>query len=422
MPYLRVGEREMLFNKYSILDVLPGQKQKLKEKIQSFKADYLLNASEQDLVASLVGEFTLTVPTIDESNIQMDYREKQIDVSGDPNRMFFDHHGPFYVAGTEFTFMLPFAGDAAFFDVQPQNFTYSSSGSRAVVHNNEIHFTYASTNLNPDGAKREFQNELQLIRQNLQNLKSAVDRHNSELEQEIRQQVTQRKQKLLNDAHMASSLGYPIRRREGVPTTYAVPVQRRTPKIASPPASSPSFKPEPALAMEEYENILEIIRNMVQVMERSPKAFETMGEEDLRTHFLVQLNSQYEGGATGETFNFQGKTDILIRAEGRNVFIAECKFWGGEKQFLETIDQLLSYLSWRDTKAAVIIFNRNANFTDVLKKITDVAPKHKYCKRTLGSSGESSFRYVFHQPTDPNREIIVTVMAFDVPTAEHRTK
>jgi hypothetical protein len=31
-------------------------------------------------------------------------------------------------------------------------------------------------------------------------------------------------------------------------------------------------------------------------------------------------------------------------------------------------------------------------------------------------------KYVFHQPTDPNREIIVTVMAFDVPTAEHRTK
>jgi hypothetical protein len=246
MPYLRVGEREMLFNKYSVLDVLPSQKQKLKAKIQSFKADYLLNASEQDLVASLVEESTLTVPTIDESNIQMDYREKQIDVSGDPNRMFFDHHGPFYVAGTEFTFMLPFAGDAAFFDVQPQNFTYSSSGSRAVVHNNEIHFTYAATNLNPDGAKREFQNELQVIEQNLQNLKSAVVRHNSELEREIRQQVTQRKQKLLNDAHMASSLGYPIRRREGAPTTYAVPVQRRTSKIAPPPASSLSFKPEPA--------------------------------------------------------------------------------------------------------------------------------------------------------------------------------
>ena len=84
----------MLFNKYSILDVLPAQKHKLKEKLQSLKADYLLNASERDLVASLVEEFTLNVPTIDQSKIEMDYREKQIDVSGDPNRVFFDHSGP----------------------------------------------------------------------------------------------------------------------------------------------------------------------------------------------------------------------------------------------------------------------------------------------------------------------------------------
>jgi hypothetical protein len=47
-----------------------------------------------------------------------------------------------------------------------------------------------------------------------------------------------------------------------------------------------------------------------------------MGEEDLRSHFLVQLNGVFQGQATGETFNFQGKTDILIRVEGRNVFMA----------------------------------------------------------------------------------------------------
>src|SRR5437773_386517 len=155
--------------------------------------------------------------------------------------------------------------------------------------------------------------------------------------------------------------------------TDAVPIQRGRARVERPAVPTGKFAPEPILAADEYENILSIIKNMVRVMEQSPHAFENMAEEDLRTHFLVQLNSQYEGGATGETFNFQGKTDILIRAEGRNVFIAECKFWGGEKQFLDTIDQLLSYLSWRDTKTAVIIFNRNANFSNVLKKITEIA-------------------------------------------------
>jgi hypothetical protein len=162
--------------------------------------------------------------------------------------------------------------------------------------------------------------------------------------------------------------------------------------------------------------------SMVRVMEQSPKAFDKMGEEDLRTQFLVQLNGQYEGRATGETFNFQGKTDILIREGDRNVFIAECKFWGGEKQFLETIDQLLSYLSWRDTKTAIVVFNRNANFSDVLSKIAEAVPKHKNYKRTVGKPNESSFRYIFHQPGDPNRELTVSVLAFDVPTADHRSK
>jgi len=169
------------------------------------------------------------------------------------------------------------------------------------------------------------------------------------------------------------------------------------------------------LAQEEYDEILRIMKNMVRVMEQSPRAFEKMGEEDLRTHFLVQLNAQYERQATGETFNFQGKTDIMVRVEGRNVFIAECKFWKGERELQNTIDQLLSYLSWRDTKTAILIFNRNANFTEVLAKIGDAAPSHACFKRDLGKSDESIFRYVFHQPADTNRELLLTVMAFDVP-------
>ena len=59
---------------------------------------------------------------------------------------------------------------------------------------------------------------------------------------------------------------------------------------------------------------------MSLVMEYSPKAFADLGEEALRFHFLVQLNGQYEGEATGETFNGEGKSDIIIRQGGANVF------------------------------------------------------------------------------------------------------
>ena len=43
--------------------------------------------------------------------------------------------------------------------------------------------------------------------------------------------------------------------------------------------------------------------------------------------FWFELNGHYEGGASGETFNYEGKTDILIRVQGKNIFIAECEYW-----------------------------------------------------------------------------------------------
>ena len=87
--------------------------------------------------------------------------------------------------------------------------------------------------------------------------------------------------------------------------------------------------------MEEYDHILAVISNMAHVIERSPKMFKRMGEEELRQHFLVQLNGHYEGNATGETFNYNGKTDILIRERGKNIFVAECKIWDGPKSFVK---------------------------------------------------------------------------------------
>jgi hypothetical protein len=184
-----------------------------------------------------------------------------------------------------------------------------------------------------------------------------------------------------------------------------------------PPASSITYKPEPALAAADYEHILGVMHGMTQVMELSPSAFHDVDEEALRSHFLVQLNGHYQGQATGETFNYEGKTDILIRSDGRNIFIAECKFWSGPKGLGETIDQLLGYSSWRDTKTAVVLFNRNRDFSKVLATIPEAVREHPQFKRELPGSSETTFRYMFANKDDRNRELHLTVMAFDVPTS-----
>lgn len=404
-----------LFTEGSIFDVLEGQKRAVKSAVEKLEQNYLLNVSEEDLINSLVDELRLNIPFIKDEEIHIaDHGETQIDVSRDPNRYITDRSRPFHIPGTKTVIAVPFDGDSVFFRIRPQ--TFSTNPPCATVDGNELYLTYERADHNAEAVKRDYTQTVGQIKTHLQSLRESATTFNNSLESMVRQQISERKTKLLADAGMGAALGLPMKKRQGAPSTFAVPMPRRQPRIERPKATTKPFVPEPVLAQEEYEMILSIIKNMVGVMERSPKAFEGMGEEDLRTHFLVQLNAQYEGNATGETFNFQGKTDILIRADGKNVFIAECKFWKGEREFLKTIDQLLSYLSWRDTKTAILIFNRQKDFTAVLSKITAFAPSHPCFKRDLGKLDESSFRYIFRQPVDANREIMVTVMAFDVPS------
>jgi hypothetical protein len=141
-----------------------------------------------------------------------------------------------------------------------------------------------------------------------------------------------------------------------------------------------------------------------------------MNEEALRQHFLVQLNGQFEGKATGETFNMSGKTDILLREGDRNVFVAECKYWKGPKGFGLALDQLMSYASWRDGKVAVLMFNRGVDTSTVLTGIDQVAKAHSNFKRVVSWPHESGFRYIFHSNGDTNREMVLTVLVFHVPT------
>ena len=407
---------ELLFNQGDIFSVIQAHTESLKKKVQSIPANTLLNASEQDLIQAVLEEFRLNVPVIKDDELYIAHAgETQVDISRDPMRRFFydAHSGPAYVPGNKTVIAVPFDGDSGFFKIRPQSYTLNPPSGE--ITKNEILLTYVRTDQNGEAIKQEYQRTVASIKQYLDSLSHSAAEFNKQLEGFVTSQLKARKDRLLADVGMTAAIGLPLRKREQTPLTYSVPVNRRVPKIEQLKPSG-AFQPEPALATEDYEEILRIMQNMVRVMELSPHAFYNMGEEDLRSHFLVQLNGVFRGQATGETFNFQGKTDILIRVDGKNVFIAECKYWKGEKALLDTLDQLLSYLSWRDTKAAVLVFNRNADFSAVLAKIRDSVPKHPLFKRHLGASGDSAFRYAFAQPNDSNREVILTILAFDIPT------
>lgn len=175
---------------------------------------------------------------------------------------------------------------------------------------------------------------------------------------------------------------------------------------------STMFTPISKIGAEKYESILECIQNTGLQMERTPHRFANLEEEALRDLFLVPLSGNFQGNATGETFNNKGKTDILLRENGLNLFIAECKFWAGEGVFIETIQQLLKYVNWRDTKTAIIIFDRNKDHSSVLHKISETIQKHPNCRKYLGAKNNCRFKCALCNPVDDKQLIDLAAFAF----------
>ena len=402
-----------LFRGADLRDLLAGQEQAISKEIGSSSEDRVLNTSAEELCNYFVGKYRIDPLEIDEAGIEVDYGDAQIDVSQRVEYAVFDRGRPTHVTGTRVTFLVPFSGDPELFKCRPS--TFSLNPPRGVVRGNELVFVYDRTTQDVSNIGNEFDRERQSVQQHFSRIADQVEQFNSTLRTKVSQQIGARREKLLQDRGIIEGLGFPLKRRSGVPTTYASPEVKRRVVPQLPPVSTKPYRPEPTLDMNEYEHILSVISNMVMVMERSPSAFRTMGEEDLRQHFLVQLNGQYEGQATGETFNYDGKTDILIRAEGQNIFIAECKFWTGPSGLSQALDQLLGYTSWRDTKTALLVFNREVTMSTVLQRIPQVVREHPNYKAELPYNSETGFRYVFSHRDDPGRELTLTVLAFDVP-------
>lgn len=400
-----------LFSDHDWHDLLETQKSQMATEIDAIEPNRLLNTSPDDLCEYFFEKYKLDVPNLHEEHIHSDQQETEIDVSRDPNRAFFERDRPLKATAVEIT--IPFSGHYYMFQVRPT--TTSMPLPHAAVRPDSLLLTFEGTDLNAEQVRADIDCCVSKIRVHLDRLRVDAVGFNDQLRDLARGQIERRREKLLGDQNLVAALGFPLKQRNDAPTTVTAPEVRRRITPLMPKAATSPFRPEHVLSADDYEHILSVISNMVHVMERSPSAFENMGEEGLRTHFLVQLNGHYEGQATGETFNYEGKTDILIRVKDRNIFIAECKFWNGPKGLTKTVDQLLGYASWRDTKVAIIIFNRQKNFSHVLRALPESLRAHPNFKRELSPSSETSFRYVFSHRDDPNREMTLTALAFDVP-------
>ena len=390
--------------------------EKVTKEIQSLENDYVLKASQTELENHYI-EKVLIRPLV--LHTDQYYIENQsgteIDVRHDFRRAVFPGRRA-VVQGTRLDIAIPYEGDAILWRIQAS--TFSVSGYPEIeVRDNEIVMTlsFPDDSVDPTKMKSDIDRQISSLAGAVNNLTRDVENHNKSAPGTVKSAIQRKRQLAESTVGAVAKLGIPIKRREE-PLTYTVPTKRRVSPSNRPKVPTDQYKPEPVLEEEEYQHILKVMRSMSLVIERNPGAFATLDEETIRTHFLLQLNGHYEGGATGETFNASGKTDILLRADDRNIFIAECKFWRGPKVFNEAVDQLLGYLAWRDTKCALLIFNKTKDSSAILQKMHEAMGARPEHRGTVSHNPDGDSRYIFVKESDPGREIIITTQLYDVPT------
>jgi hypothetical protein len=237
-----------------------------------------------------------------------------------------------------------------------------------------------------------------------------IEQFNDGLERSARAAILQRRQRI--EAHRAhvEQTGLPVGPPEENTKTYIADAIVRIPAPVLPSLADDQAIPlEPVLAEEVFEHILSVIRSNGQDMERSPATYAGMGAEDLRQTLLAALNTHYRGQTVAAAFNVGGKTDLLVRHDGQNLFIGECKFWSGPKGFSETVDQLFGYRAWRDTKLAIVMFVRERNLTSIVEKAREAIAAHPQFVEWGAAPNETELRATMSWRGDDRRDADLAV-------------
>lgn len=412
----------LLFNELDLYRVLQANISKSVEAVNGINEDRFKGASDVDLIEHVYTQYEVEALELLEDRKVVEIQESNVDVRYDNSRMVYDKSMPCMVHSTKVIVTVPYTGERELWKCQPS--TFSLNPPRAEVQSNSngggtvnIVVESPSDSVGDGQAiNRDIENTISNIRSYLENIWKDVAAHNQNLRLSISSSVANRRQRLGKHADLIQVLNIPLKRKGGAPEISPLPINR---KLVKPLPNKPNLPPESGIRQEDYEHILSVIRHEGRSFESTPETFAKFGEEELRDVILAHLNGHYEGDATGETFRKLGKTDIRIEDSNRAAFVAECKMWRGQGEVGEAIDQLLGYLTWRDCKAALVMFNKNvAGFTSIQESLRQAISGHQLFESSLACAHAGEWRFRFHSSEDIDHKVELHVFLFNLYVAK----
>lgn len=400
-----------LFNKRVLGEVLKEFQRQALQEVDSMHRDQFLSTTEDELVEHIHTKHQVNPLILHEENsVRTEPEEITIDEAN------FDRC--IRVHGFKITISIPFDGAIGLWQSCPSEFKtlcpsgiIRSDGAENGILGIDLE---ASSGTPYEEIKKSIDKNIELIKCYIEYQKKDLEYFHKHLSFNIRKQVQSRRERLRLHDGIVERLNIPLKHRDNVPEIKPIGMKRKLVRPL-PPIPKEGFKAEPGISDADYDHILKVIKHEGRTFETAPKTFHIHDEEGLRDILLAHLNGHYEGAATGETFRKKGKTDIRIEDRERSAFVGECKIWKGSKELLEAVDQLCGYTTWRDCKAALIIFNKhNKKFSELLSVIPENLKKHPRFKRDLPTSESGEWNFVFSSEEDENRLIYIRMFIFNL--------
>ena len=406
-----MNEKFRIFNVKELSHLLEENDRKLFTEINNETEDFILNVNEITYIDCLTEKYTIESLNINPDKMFIRTYRKSFIGEQSPK--------PYIVTSREthqrtvIVYHIPYQGNSDLFKYSPTPKLIWSWD--VFLEEQSICFEIIMGGQDKEKITNEVNSVLKNMKQQLAYVNHQIDTYNKEVKTKIETTFKKIKQELLMQNDIIASLNVPIKKKETNSETFSIPLAKSKKKIPKPQVKKMGYQPEPTMDVTIYYDILQTIFELGVNIERLPSIYTGRNEEELRDFFLLILGLTYEGSSTGETFNKGGKTDILMRYKNSNIFIAECKIWRGKKKYLDSINQLLKYLTFRDSKSAIILFIQNQDISSIINEVEKTTPKHLNYLGFVDKKEKTWFNYRIHINGDPNKEIKLAVLLFHIP-------
>jgi len=406
-----------LFTNGDLREMLHMHFGRIQEYVDKIPERQFRASTDEQLIEHVLDKFAVNPIELDEPAKTMDEPiQTKLDVSGRANYISVDGR-PVMVDAVQVNVYIPYTGDDRLWTIRPHSlWAIGSRGNiERVPEGGAGHLQLVITEVSREAGEvpRTLEAMLHPIRQTLREQRAHIETAQRDVRASIEAAVQHRRDILGRHQDLTRSLAIPIRPRPGSPDVAHLPLRRR---ILRPLPDPRNLRPpEPGVSPEDYEYILNVVRQAGCTFEAAPSTFALHGEESLRDILLAFLNTHLQGKATGETFRKHGKTDIRVEDQSRAAFVAECKVWRGQAEIDAALDQLHGYLTWRDAKSALIVFNKDvASFSSLQTKLPDAVRAHATFRREIASQKLGEWRFVISAAEDPDREMLLHVFLFNL--------